>query len=187
MTTETSKTWTVIPADVKAVEWGAGPWVAEPDAIRWVDVATRLPCLALRNTELGMWCGYVGVPVGHPLFMMAHDDERFPLLRVHGEVSFSNLSTYRRPLVMMLADDDELPPDYDDVVWWMGFHCGYEGTGDYAPGRAAMLRKAGAPEWLIANLPVQSDDIVYRALPYAKDMCSVLAYQLAAIGGGGHG
>jgi hypothetical protein len=187
MTLEASQTWTVIPAEVKAVEWGAGPWVEEPDAIRWVDVATRLPCLALRNTELGFWCGYVGVRLGHPLFMVTHDDEHFPCLRVHGHITFTRLSVFAQPFVLALAAVAAEPAPEDDVVWWCGFHCGNEGTGDFAPGRAAMLRSVGSPEWLIANLPVQSDDTVYQTLDYVQEQCTILAYQLARIGGGGHG
>jgi hypothetical protein len=45
--------------------WPVGPWNAEPDKVQWVDEATGLDCLIVRNNG-GALCGYVGVPEGHP-------------------------------------------------------------------------------------------------------------------------
>ena len=53
--------------------WGPGQWQDEPDKVQWADEATGLPCLAVRHPELGNWCGYVGVPEGHPLFGVRWD------------------------------------------------------------------------------------------------------------------
>lgn len=47
--------------------WGVGPWVSEPDKAQWVDPATGLDCLIVRNGG-GALCGYVGVPESHPWF-----------------------------------------------------------------------------------------------------------------------
>lgn len=57
--------WTTRQADRE--RWGAGPWDAEPDKVQWVDEVTGLDCLIVRG-PLGSWCGYVGVPEGHPFF-----------------------------------------------------------------------------------------------------------------------
>lgn len=46
--------------------WPHGPWCDEPDKIQWQDEATGLACLIIRGPE-GALCGYVGVPLGHPL------------------------------------------------------------------------------------------------------------------------
>lgn len=46
-------------------EWGPGPWQSEPDKVEWRDEKTGLPCLAVRHSEHGNWCGYVGVHKGH--------------------------------------------------------------------------------------------------------------------------
>jgi hypothetical protein len=46
-------------------EWGPGAWQGEPDKVQWVDAATGLDCLMVRNPG-GAWCGYVGVGPGHP-------------------------------------------------------------------------------------------------------------------------
>lgn len=48
--------------------WGDGPWVQEPDRVEWVDEETGYQCLARRTKHTGTWCGYVGVPPGHPWF-----------------------------------------------------------------------------------------------------------------------
>lgn len=54
--------------------WGPGPWQSEPDKAQWVDEATGLPCLAVRNSG-GAWCGYVGVLPGHPLHGVDYSTE----------------------------------------------------------------------------------------------------------------
>ena len=51
-----------------------GPWDNEPDKIQWVDETTGLDCLMVRNWW-GSWCGYVGVPEGHPLYEVGTYDE----------------------------------------------------------------------------------------------------------------
>lgn len=48
-------------------EWGEGEWQNEPDKVQWIDEATGLNCLAVRNWS-GAWCGYVGVDEKHPLY-----------------------------------------------------------------------------------------------------------------------
>lgn len=53
--------------------WGHGPWQDEPDKISWVDEATGLDCLIVRNHG-GALCGYVGVPETHPLFGLGYNE-----------------------------------------------------------------------------------------------------------------
>src|SRR6185295_5225427 len=48
-----------------------GPWDNEPDKAQWTDVATGLPCLAVRAHS--HWCGYVGVTEEHPVFGKDYD------------------------------------------------------------------------------------------------------------------
>lgn len=45
--------------------WPDGPWRDEPDKVIWVDEATGLDCMIVRN-KMGTWCGYAGVGVQHP-------------------------------------------------------------------------------------------------------------------------
>jgi hypothetical protein len=53
--------------------WGSGPWQDEPDKKQWLDLETRLPCLAVRGPG-GHWCGYVGVTESHPLHGKDYND-----------------------------------------------------------------------------------------------------------------
>lgn len=54
--------------------WGEGPWQTEPDREEWTDEATGYPCVAVRHPSMGHWCGYVGVPDGHPLHGKGYDE-----------------------------------------------------------------------------------------------------------------
>jgi hypothetical protein len=71
------------------------------------------PCLVLRNPEMGMLCGYVGVKKGHPCYgkdyeLMPYDD--LFSLKVHGGLTFSGE-----------GDGSWRPAGY----WWLGFDCGH--------------------------------------------------------------
>lgn len=69
-------------------EWGPGPWNNEPDKRQWVDKKTGLACLMLRAGHMGHWCGYVGVPKGHPAYGKGYDDVD---VQVHGGLTFSDM------------------------------------------------------------------------------------------------
>jgi hypothetical protein len=85
--------------------WGKGPWMDEPDKVQFVDEATGLDCLMVRNHNGGNWCGYVGVAEGHPWFDVAycgcpkgcgepycsHSPESS--IRVHGGLTYSYFCT----------------------------------------------------------------------------------------------
>lgn len=87
---------------INRVDWPAGPWDAEPDKAQWVDPATNLDCLIVRNPG-GAWCGYVGIAEGHPWFGIEYSGctqspcgqdwcEHSPesRVRVHGGLTFSD-------------------------------------------------------------------------------------------------
>jgi hypothetical protein len=99
--------------DVKAWDfmakkhWPPGPWQDEPDAERWTDEETGLPCLILRN-ELGSLCGYVGLSEGHPW---------------HGKSCWD--------IETGIARDLTFSESCNHGVWWVGFHCAY--TFDLSP------------------------------------------------------
>lgn len=65
------------------------PWDNEPDKVQWIDPATDLDCLAVRN-PIGAWCGYVGVPNDHPYYGQPYDD--IPV-SVHGGLTFAPPAT----------------------------------------------------------------------------------------------
>jgi hypothetical protein len=63
--------------------WGAGPWDDEADRAAWV--AHGFACL-MRRSDLGAWCGYVGVPPGHPWHGRHYDSLDAD---VHGGLTFA--------------------------------------------------------------------------------------------------
>jgi len=132
-------------------KWLSGPWVSEPDVVSWVDEATGLPCLILRNPQMGNLCGYVGVSGGHPAFGHAYDgnDEVGECLshaRVHGGLTFAG-------------------PRWDGVAdgyYYFGFDCAHYGDKAYF---SAPL--AGAMKGLLQG--------EYRDVTYVMDECADLA------------
>jgi hypothetical protein len=89
--------------------WLPGPWVDEYDRYEWVDEGTRLPCLVLRNPEVGNLCGYVGVPPGHKAWGQAY----IPRIRVHGGLTYSDH-----------GDDVRAVEGYADY-WYFGYDCAH--------------------------------------------------------------
>src|SRR4051812_36910623 len=74
---------------VNKTAWGNGPWQSEPDKVQWVDKATGLDCLAVLHDSSGHWCGYVGVPEGHPNFQKDYEQVE-PWPEVHGGLTFAS-------------------------------------------------------------------------------------------------
>jgi hypothetical protein len=145
-----------------------GPWRDEPDKAQWIDEATDLDCLAVRN-RLGAWCGYVGLPPGHPLH--GFDYEQAPEARdieVHGGLTFAD----------KCAEGSEDEPRICHVpapgrpadVWWLGFDCAH--AGDLVPGMQDAYTAAGI------NRPGGYRD-TYRTFAYVQAECTSLASQLA--------
>lgn len=140
--------------DRDKTKWGKGEWLREPDKVQWVDQATGLDCLAHRN-RMGAWCGYVGVPEGHPFFEQPHVD-----VDVHGGLTYAGFCQ---------STDDEAHgvchvayPGRPEHVWWLGFDCGH--AFDLVPG-----------------IPFGSlVDEEYRTLPYVEAEVTRLALQLAS-------
>ena len=132
--------------------WDSGPWDGEPDKVQWVDQATHLPCLAVRNPS-GAWCGYVGVLPDHKDFGKDYNDVDYD---VHGGLTF--------------ADKFQLTqtPGELDNVWWFGFDCNH--CDDFAPGMHFRLKALGYD----FEIPNEK----YRTLDYVKEQCVKLAKQL---------
>lgn len=84
--------------------WRDGPWKDEIDEKIWY-YGGAYRCKIIRHPEFGSLCGYVGVPVTHPLY--GKSDDTVDLI-VHGGVTFSGR-----------MDDDE----YD--LWYFGFDCAH--------------------------------------------------------------
>ena len=144
--------------------WGSGPWQDEPDKMQWTDEATGLPCLVVRN-RFGALCGYVGVPVGHPMHGLGCDDGVGPNLECHGGLTFAGpCADASENLAQTICHVPEAGEA--DAVWWLGFDCNH--GGDFAPKMASEFKFA---------FPSQE----YRTLSYVQDECQHLARQLIAL------
>jgi hypothetical protein len=160
-------------------EWGAGPWQHEPDKLQWVDEATGLDCLMVRNHG-GNWCGYVGVAEGHPWFGVGYAECAKPCgedwcthspdshVEVHGGLTYA-----------AFCQEDAEPghgichiaaPDRPERVWWFGFDCGH--YRDLSPADFMYRRKYGI---------TYDADAVYRDRAYVEREVMSLARQLAAV------
>ena len=146
--------------------WARGPWDQEPDKKQWQDLATGLPCLAVRTRDMGFWCGYVGVPPGHPAHGVKYDELD---VDVHGGPTFSEAcmeGNQERSICHIPGPGD---PDH---VWWIGFDTGH--AWDLLPGKDSMLKGCGIESY---HDPLEE----YRTLAYVESQCAELARQLAAL------
>lgn len=160
--------------------WDAGPWDDEPDKVQWIDEATDLDCLAVRNHH-GSWCGYVGVPPGHPWHGQHYDELGAD---VHGGLTFADRCMEDMPEDQGVC---HVPaPGRPADVWWLGFDCGH--FMDLSPGMEARLRQLREQhpdlkrnherlQAMTSESPVWHD--VYRTLDYARAETARLAAQAA--------
>jgi len=151
-------------------KWPAGPWDAEPDKRQWPDPATDLPCLIVRHTALGHLCGYVGVPLGHPLHGAGGDE-----LDVHGGVTFAGRCQPHPTGGEGEAICHVAGPGEPDDVWWFGFDCAHHL--DESPSDVMLRVRFRLPELLANGERIGT----YRDVPYVTAECAKLATQLAAV------
>jgi hypothetical protein len=102
------------PRKFDKAKWGEGPWIEEPDAVRWEDEQTGYRCVIERSLMGGHLCGYVGIPSNHPLYGKNWYDEIVRSLQV------------RRDGVTVA-----FKPNESHGIQWLGFDCGR--VGDYSP------------------------------------------------------
>lgn len=145
-----------------------GPWMHEPDKVQWVDDETDLDCLAVRN-QMGAWCGYVGVPPGHPTHGKGYRDVD---VQVHGGLTFADSCDEDAPEGHGICHVP-LPGRAADV-WWLGFDCGH-GT-DIVPASEAL---ALSHNWPKITPPWGAP--TYKTLAYVQRECHELAVQLAEL------
>lgn len=142
--------------------WPSGPWDNEPDKTQWPDPETGLACLAVRNGSSGAWCGYVGVPEGHPFHGKDYDDiyNADHDIKVHGGLTFAGpchpSDTPGRGICHIPGEGES------DNVWWLGFDCAH--YRDTIPSMLGLFQNEG----------------IYRTLAYVKSQCASLARQIAA-------
>ena len=154
--------------------WPQGEWDNEPDKIQYVDEATGLICLAKRNDHLGMWCGYVGVPEGHPAHGVYYNELH---IEVHGGLSYSDHC-------QDVENEDQghaichIPgPDEPKHLWWIGYDCGH--AFDRKPGMEARMSEARNAMPRLPSFLRREE--TYRNLEYVKEQNAALASQLHAM------
>lgn len=154
--------------------WPQGEWDKEPDKVQYPDPVTGYPCLAKRN-QMGVWCGYVGVPEGHPAHGKGYGDVEF---EVHGGLTYADNC-------QDVEDEDQghaichIPgPGEPKHMWWLGYDCGH--GFDRKP---AMEGRENNSLW--NKLAPLHDHVrfgeVYRTLDYVKEQNASLASQLHAM------
>lgn len=136
-------------------KWPRGPWDDEPD--RWEERHLGFPVLAVRN-DLGAWCGYVGVPPGHPWHGRHYE---YVDVAIHGGLTYSDRCQRLGPICHVPRAGE--PAD----VWWLGFDCLH--VGDNRPG-----------DYVDPIAQYRVKDGTYRRLEYAQQQARRLAEQAAA-------
>jgi hypothetical protein len=160
------KTYTTI--DRAALGWPAGPWDGEPDKVQWPDDATGLPCLAVRHTNSGHWCGYVGVAETHPWYCKGYSDVD---VAAHGGLTFADKCQPGKDETRGVC---HIPaPGEPDHVWWFGFDCAH--SGDRSPRDEMYATTRGYPF-------TAHRDETYKTLAYVQRECAELAAQVVAVG-----
>lgn len=129
----------ILPAAVFRVPsrrpFGNGPWRDEYEKISWVDEATGLNCIILRQRD-GTLSGYVGISSKHPLFGYAHEavPDAFGL-HVHGGLTYSSLCEAMAPEPISVCHVPTSPAkpqlllaprSVEEEVWWFGFDSNHE-------------------------------------------------------------
>lgn len=130
-----------------------GPWDDEPDREEFRHAG--LPCIVRRGFS-GAWCGYVGVPPGHPVH---GKDSDAVAVDVHGGLTYS---------AKCQGDICHTPaPGESPDAWWLGFDCAH--AYDVAPGMLAILGRD------LHGIPGDT----YKTLEWAKAETRSLAEQLS--------
>jgi hypothetical protein len=143
--------------DIPKSEWSEGPWQTEPDREDFEHAG--FPCLALRNHH-GFWCGYVGVPPGHPAYEQPYDSGQIEI-EVHGGLTYAGQCD---PPICHTPQ-----PGESDDVWWLGFDCGH--ARDVIPTMLKFQRQMG----------FDRNYEIYRDLAYVKAEIRQLADQLRGL------
>lgn len=145
-------------------ELPAGPWHDEPDHVDFRS-PDGLPCILHRN-GLGAWCGYVGVPPGHPWHGQPYDAVSCD---VHGGLTYSGRC--QGPLCHVPQ------PGESDDVWWLGFDCLH--SGDLSLFEVAQRGRSEIPaSWVPPGLGAWTAS--YKTVEYVRAETLSLATQAAA-------
>ncbi len=157
-----------------------GPWTEEPD--RELFKAHGFQCLINRNA-MGAWCGYVGVPPGHPWHGKSYDDVE---ASVHGGLTYANECAghichvpepeekcFQIKVFGMILFRVVYYTKGEEHLYWLGFDCSH--AGDLTPGLVDVENRLGLK--LPGFKSLQGEK--YRNLAYVKAETKQLAKQAA--------
>jgi hypothetical protein len=162
---------TITVEAVDRASWPPGPWDNEGDREEWRDETTGLVCIAKRN-RMGAWCGYVGVPPGHPWHGVppGHPwhgiDYNDPDIDVHGGLTYANSCSPEIGICHVPR------PGEPEDLWWLGFDCAH--AWDVVPSLLSTRIRTVVGDLL--DFPENR----YRDLGYVRSECASLASQVAA-------
>jgi len=129
-----------------------GPWSGEPNRVEFRHAG--FPCV-LHRGGMGAWCGYVGVPPGHPWHGKDYDDIDAD---AHGGLTYSGRCGG-------CVCHVPLPGESDDF-WWVGFDCAHYND--------------LIPHMFAEELHSLRSGMVYKTIAFAKAETERLAEQAAA-------
>lgn len=153
--------------DESRKRWGSGPWDNEPDRI--VGTALSFATLMVRGPS-GHWCGYVGVPKGHPAYGHGYDD--LSDIEVHGGLTYSEKCSGH---VCHVTDEP-------DDLWWFGFDCAH--SGDQVPSTQNFFKETfkempeGTLKEAMSRLATHKMQDTYRDVAFVQWEILKLAEQL---------
>lgn len=169
-----------------------GPWSKEADKIAWTDQMSGYACIIRRSPRGHHLCGYVSVPLGHPLFGRQIGTLCGHLIGVHGGLDYSAACQAWEPEELSIChpgDGDArrlVPPTFrqevhakgvaenGDDAWWFGFSC--DKADDVKPAAQARQRADQLLDGVV--------DPTYKTEAFVYCECVRLAAQLKAIGEG---
>jgi len=95
--------------------WPEGPWMQEPDEVKWIDEDTGYECEIYRNALNGFLAGYVVVTKSHPLFKVDYSPSNElsrKLQEIDVHTGITSLGSSKK---------------HGDDKWLLGFNCCQDG------------------------------------------------------------
>lgn len=94
-------------------KWPVGLWDIENDRIEYFHTLFGVALLALRNPQMGNFCGYIGIPPGHRCHGLGYDADLLKEVDVHGGLTYAGAGHSA-----IKFKSKEL-----NGYWWLGFDC----------------------------------------------------------------
>lgn len=136
---------TCLENDRERLNWGDGPWKNEPNRAEWEHAG--LPCIAHRGGA-GAWCGYVGVPPGHPFHGKGYEE-------IESQIGAHGGLTYAEKCAGHICHVAK--PGEPDDVWWFGFDCAHAGDLMPSPCRRDLFSHYEEHYWTLAEVQEETN------------------------------